>query len=367
MEAKIENLVDDEIIDSDVAFENIEPNINKIPWVEKYRPQKIDDVMYQDEVKIMLKKTFDTGNLPHLIFYGPPGTGKTSTILAIAKELYGPENYRDRVLELNASDERGINVVRGKIAMLAKTAINSINDNNILKSPNFRIIILDEADAMTTEAQSALRKTIEDNSEITRFCFICNYINQIIEPIMSRCVKFRFKPIPKKSMYDKMKYIADNEGIKISDKCLDKIITISDGDFRSAITMLQNTTYIKQEITLESICEIANIFPDSYFKKIDEICVKSKNNKLCDVIELAKDIKKSGFPIQKIIRYIHNMIIDNNNISDDKKAIISLSIADSERKLINGTDEYIQILHILSHIKGVMCNMIVEPLHVYLI
>jgi len=361
----IESLIDKENIDDDVSFEKIEPTINKIPWVEKYRPKKIDEVMSQEEVKIMLKKTIDTNNLPHLIFYGPPGTGKTSTILAIAKELYGPYNYRNRILELNASDERGINVVRNKICTQAKAAISSKDPN--YPSPDFRIIILDEADAMTTEAQSALRKTIEDYSEITRFCFICNYINQIIEPIMSRCVKFRFKPISYEGMMEKLIHVSKNENINIDRQCLDKIIEISDGDLRTAITMLQNAQYIKSNITIESICEIANIFPDNYLKKIERVCIVSKKSDLRPVLSLAKEIKRSGFPVQKVIRFIHKMIIHNNIADDNQKSLMSFAISDSEKKLINGTDEYVELVNILSTIKGIMVGIFNKPNKINLI
>ena len=147
--------------------------IDKIPWVEKYRPYKLDDIMHQEEIKCMLKNSVKTGNLQHLLLYGPPGTGKTSIILAVARELYGPKLYREKTIELNASDERGINIVRNKIRRLAKAANDSADPD--YPSPPYKIIILDEADAMTTEAQSALRKTMEDHSNITRFCFICNY------------------------------------------------------------------------------------------------------------------------------------------------------------------------------------------------
>ena len=233
----INNLVDEEQVDEEEIS-----IINKIPWVEKYRPQCIDEVMYQYEVKKMLKEALNSDNLPHLLFYGPPGTGKTSTILAIAKELFGPNIYKQRVIELNASDERGINVVRNKIGRLAKMAIGTTDPD--YPCPPYRIIILDEADAMTTEAQSALRKTMEDYSKITRFCFICNYINQIITPITSRCVKFRFKPLDNISMFEKMKTISVNENVDINDDCLEKIIDISDGDMRKSITFLQNIMYI---------------------------------------------------------------------------------------------------------------------------
>jgi hypothetical protein len=137
--------------------------------------------------------------------YGAPGTGKTSSILALCNQLYGPERVNERVIELNASDERGINVVRGKIITFAKVAIGTKDPKYLC--PPFKIIILDEADAMTKEAQAALRKVMEENSNITRFCFICNYINQIIEPINSRCVKIRFKPITKTNIINKLEYI----------------------------------------------------------------------------------------------------------------------------------------------------------------
>ena len=164
-----------------------------IPWIEKYRPRKLDEIISQKESINILLNTLKTGELPHLLLYGSPGTGKTSSILALCNELFGPRKFEERVIELNASDERGINVVRHKIINFAKIAIGNPDEKYIC--PPYKIIILDEADAITKEAQAALRKVMEDTSTITRFCFICNYINQIIEPINSRCVKIRFKSI----------------------------------------------------------------------------------------------------------------------------------------------------------------------------
>lgn len=364
MDVSMKNLIGEENIDTHVVINKHISKTNQMPWVEKYRPQKLDDVMYQEEVKTMLKETYSSGNLPHLLFYGPPGTGKTSTILAVARELYGPIKFKERVLELNASDERGIGIVRGKISMTAKTSIGGFDPD--YPSPPFRIIILDEADAMTTEAQSALRKTIEDHSEITRFCFICNYIDQIIDPIMSRCVKFRFKPIPEHSMGKRLQFIAQNEGVNISPECLSKIMEISDGDFRMAITTLQNTMYIQGTITLSSICEIANIFPTHYLKKIKNVCINSSNT-IQNVINLSKQIRRSGYPIQKVIRQIHNVIIESNSLTDREKSLVLLTIADGEKKLIAGADEYIQILSILTNIHGVANGTIVDPLAIHLI
>ena len=172
-------------------------------WVEKYRPRKLKDITYQTDVKISLKKSLQTKNIPHLIFFGPSGCGKTSTILALSRELFGEKYIEDRIIELNASDERGINVVRDKIKTYAK---QSISNNS--KLPPWKIIILDEADSMTSDSQYALRRIMEEYSRITRFCIICNYHNKIIDPIVSRCSLFRFKPIPEKEIIKKLNKIS---------------------------------------------------------------------------------------------------------------------------------------------------------------
>ena len=178
-----------------------------LPWVEKYRPMTIQDIVCQKQVINTLKNGIENKNLSHLLFYGPPGTGKTSAILAAAKDLYGIDNYKNCVLELNASDERGINIIRSKVQAFSQKTIN----NKI----NFKLIILDEADSMTIEAQSILRHIIEKYSSITRFCIICNYIDKIIEPLISRCNKFRFYPLNKQSIISILKNIANKENINI--------------------------------------------------------------------------------------------------------------------------------------------------------
>ena len=232
--------------------------IDKIPWIEKYRPRKLNEVISQEESINILNNTLKTGELPHLLIYGAPGTGKTSSVLALCNQLFGPIRVNERVIELNASDERGINVVRGKIINFAKVAIGTQDPNYLC--PPYKIIILDEADAMTKEAQAALRKVMEENSNITRFCFICNYINQIIEPINSRCVKIRFKPINKNFIVSKLEWIANKEKITINTSALKSIAEISNGDLRKSILMLQNVKYIKINTGITSKINESDIY-----------------------------------------------------------------------------------------------------------
>ena len=174
-------------------FEAAKARPSYVPWIEKYRPSRVEDVSHQVEVVQALKSSVESGQVPHLLMYGPPGTGKTSTVLALAKDLFGPDFYRQRVLELNASDERGIQVVREKVKKFAQRKIARHPEGR--QVPALQFVILDEADSMTTDAQAALRRIIEAYCETTRFCIICNQISKIIDPLASRCVKFRFSPI----------------------------------------------------------------------------------------------------------------------------------------------------------------------------
>lgn len=177
-----------------------------------------------------------------MLFYGPPGTGKTSTVLALAKELYGPEMFRTRVLELNASDERGISIVREKVKDFARMQLSNPPPHykDRYPCPPYKIIILDEADSMTQDAQSALRRTMETYSKITRFCLICNYVTRIIDPLASRCSKFRFKPLDQDNAKKRLEDIAENENVKLEAGAVDTLIKCSEGDLRKAITFLQS-------------------------------------------------------------------------------------------------------------------------------
>ena len=163
-----------------------EPKASRaLPWVERYRPKNVSDVSSQEAVVSTLLSAIEQKAMPHLLFYGPPGTGKTSVALALARALYGPVLYKARILEMNASDERGIGIVREKIKTFAQASVGKQSTPGY-PCPTFKIVILDEADAMTNDAQAALRRTIENYSKVTRFCMICNYVSRIIEPLASR-------------------------------------------------------------------------------------------------------------------------------------------------------------------------------------
>lgn len=325
---------------------SIEKKKDKSPWVEKYRPGKLKDIVYQDDIISMLKEALISGDLPHLLFYGPPGTGKTSTILALANELFGPKLIRDRVIELNASDERGIGVVRTKIKNFAKLAIGGSEPG--YPCPPFKIIILDEADSMTSEAQSALRKIMESNSKITRFCFICNYINQITEPIISRCAKFRFRSIKASPITDRLKYIAKKEHIYKqleNDDVLNKIAELSNGDMRRSIMLLQNLRYLcchKSKITVDDIYEATSYMS---CEKLSDMLAQIK--KIDHVIIMTQQLHSMGYPIDNVLEQLVKIIVNSDKISNESKAKIFLTISDSEKKLVDGANEYLQLLNIL--------------------
>jgi len=307
-------------------------------WVEKYRPIKLDEVAAQPEVIQSLKKVLETKNLPHLIFFGPSGCGKTSTILALSKELFGEKLYYDRVIELNASDERGINVIRDKIKTYAKKAINP--KENI---PPWKIIILDEADNMTPDSQFALRRIMEEYSKLTRFCIICNYHNKIIDPINSRCALFRFKPIKEIDILLKLKDICIKENLTLSDEFLNQVIKCSRGDLRKAINFLQKCQNQYGNILNQDILnEISGIIP---IDKCNDLinAIISKDSKIIDKIII--DSVNAGYSLVNQITFFDEYI--KKSIFPSKvKSLLSLKLTEIDNNLLKGCDEYIEFMRL---------------------
>lgn len=209
-----------------------QPSTRSIMWIEKYRPKGLGDLLSHQEIITTLKTLISNNRLPHLLFCGPPGTGKTSTILACAKEMYGP-SFKSMVLELNASDDRGISVVRDQIKNFAST--------RRIFSTGVKLIILDEADAMTTAAQMALRRVVEKYAANTRFCIICNYVNKIIPALQSRCTKFRFGPLPPDDVRRRVSEIAQLEEVTMTPDALEALLALGKGDMRRILNVLQST------------------------------------------------------------------------------------------------------------------------------
>ncbi|KRY27739.1 Replication factor C subunit 4, partial [Trichinella spiralis] len=312
------------------------------PWVEKYRPKIVDDIAYQDEVVAVLKKSLTSNDIPNLLFYGPPGTGKTSAILALCRQIFGSEIYRDRVLELNASDERGIDVIRDKVKLFSQFAASEITEGG-KKCPPLKMVILDEADSMTKQAQAALRRTMERESKTTRFCLICNYISCIIEPITSRCAKFRFKPLTLEIQIERLRKICENESVSIDDAALSSLISFCDGDLRRAINTLQSAASFKdkKEIVQTDIEEICQIVPEEFVEQFIAICRKGSHE---NMEKLVLQLQREAYSAYQFIIQLHDKLIDDLMVSDLARAKFLSKLAVCENRILAGADETLQLM-----------------------
>ncbi|KAK6615376.1 replication factor C [Botrytis cinerea] len=296
----------------------------------------------------------------------PPGTGKTSTVLALAKELYGPELMKSRVLELNASDERGISIVREKVKDFARMQLSNPSPAYRQKypCPPYKIIILDEADSMTQDAQSALRRTMETYSRITRFCLICNYVTRIIDPLASRCSKFRFKSLDKGNAVVRVREIADKEGVRLEEGAVEALIKCSEGDLRKAITYLQSAARlvgaVSQEgeerdnadkmdvdekmVTVSSVEDIAGVIPDNTIEKL----VKAMQPRSRGVVYEAVS--------KVVVDMLYQTIINSELIADSHKNKIVALFSEADKRLVDGADEHLTILDLSLRISNILSS-----------
>ncbi len=305
-------------------------------WAEKYRPKTLDDIINQSHVVERLKIFVKEKNVPHCLLSGPPGTGKTATTLALAHDLFG-ENWKANILELNASDERGINIIRGKVKDFARS--RSIGDLP------FKIVMLDEADALTTEAQQALRRTMESFSGTTRFFLICNYSSKIIEPIQSRCSVFRFKPLSEDDIRKYIERIAKGEGLKIDDEAIKAIINLSEGDLRKAANLVQSSTTVKDRITADVVYDVSSQAKPQDIKEMLDLVLKGdfKNarKKLHNLLLI------QGLAGEDIIREIHKQVFDLDISEENKIKMVGL-IGEYDFRLSEGGSELIQLEALLA-------------------
>ena len=307
-------------------------------WIEKYRPKTIDEIIGQDETKTRLKGFVESKSLPHLLFAGPPGTGKTSTVITLATEIFGEGNISGNLLELNASDDRGIDIIRNEVKDFAKTLP--------IDAP-FKIISLDEADALTSAAQHALRRTMEKYVSSSRFFLLCNYPGKIIEPIQSRCAFFRFQRLGDDVIKEQMEYISKQENVDYTSKGLDMLVKVSNGDLRKAINVLQATAATGGKIEETSVLEtVGGVDPN----EIEKLLNAARNQEFDRAKGKLQDlIFVRGVAGSDIIREI-NSNISKMDFSDESKLKIIDRLAEVDFRLTEGASPDIQIAALLAHI-----------------
>jgi len=313
------------------------------PWVEKYRPTSFEEVVSQSIAINNLKEFAKSNNMPHMIFAGPAGTGKTSTALVIAKTVIKKQNYYASVLELNASDTVRMDYVRSVIKSF-------VNQNLLLEDNTLKFIILDEADNIPTQVQQALRRIIEKASSNVKFILLCNYINKIIDPIISRCAVFRFTNLTKEKIVERLRFIADKEKLQIpqtqANKFYDTLFFISGGDLRKAINTLQMSVALELIDNLDpnEILKISGFLDDKTLEKLID-AIKAKDiNEVKRIFDTIENLDSRNF-----IRQIIERIDDLNIQSNDYNNIIAF-FGDVDYRISQGADEKIQLIALIGQL-----------------
>jgi replication factor C small subunit len=307
-------------------------------WAEKYRPKTLDDMVDQKEIVERLKSFVKSRNVPHCIFAGPPGTGKTTAALCLARDLYSSA-YREHILELNASDARGIDVVRETVKTFAR--VRSIGE------VRFKIMILDEADNMTSAAQQALRRTMERYTETCRFILIANYSGKIIEPIQSRCAPFRFTYLPRAEHDSHLKQIAEKENVKLLDDGLDAVFEVCSGDLRKAINTLQAAASLNKPVDAKVVYSIAGRAHPADVRELINIAMNGNFTEARK--KLRGMIQKYGVAGSDIIRQIHTELF-KTDVPETWKIRLADVIGEIDYRLVEGADEEVQLSALLARL-----------------
>ena len=305
-------------------------------FIEKYRPGKFEDVVGQEVIVERIKAMTEQENVPHMLFAGPSGPGKTTLSLIIAKTLF-KDNWKENFLEMNASSERGIDIIRNEVKNFSKTRPIG---NNLPK-----IIFLDEADALTKDAQNALRRTMEQFSDNARFILSCNFSSKIIDPIQSRCAIFRFKPLTKDDVKKIINKIAKNEKLKVDDKAINALYDVSGGDIRRVENILQSCSTISNNITEKAIYDIVASANPKDIKEILEFCVKNNFIKARD--RLLDVMLKQGLSGLDMIKQIQKEVL-SLDINENKKLDFIDKCGEIEFRMVEGSDEFVQLESLLA-------------------
>lgn len=310
----------------------------ELPWVEKYRPETLEQIVGQNDITRRLQSYVKNNTMPNLLFSGSAGIGKTSCSIALAKEFFN-ESFSQNFLELNASDERGIDVVRDTIKNFART---------LAFDSGFKIIFLDESDALTTDAQQALRRTMEKYVRTCRFILSCNYSSKIIEPIQSRCVVFRFSQLNSKAIEGKIKEISKNEKVSIDDKAIEAIVYVSSGDLRKAINVLQAASSTGEKVTEKIVYEVSARARPEEVKEMIKLALSGKFLEARSALD--KLIYEYGMSGEDVILQLHRELIDMDESEVDSNTKIELvdKIGEYNFRMVEGANERIQLEALLA-------------------
>jgi replication factor C small subunit len=306
--------------------------------VEKYRPNNLSEVIGHDEITPRLKSYVEKRNLPNMLFSGPAGTGKTSSSIALAKELFG-KNYEQNFLELNASDDRGIDVVRNTIKDFART---------LAFDSQFKIIFLDECDALTQDAQQALRRTMEKYTKTCRFILSCNYSSKILEPIQSRCVIYRFKPLNAKDVEKQVKLIAAKENIHVDEKAVIALNYVSQGDMRKTINILQAASTLEKKITEDTVYSVSS---RARPQEVQEMILLALKGKFLEARKKLEELMyEQGMSGEDVVMqlYRETMNLDEKELSDKDKIELVDTIGEYDFRIVEGANERIQLEALLA-------------------
>ena len=301
-------------------------------WVERYRPRTVSDIKGQQAVVARLNAYSSNKTFPHLLFAGPPGTGKTTAALALTRDVFGAD-FRRNILEMNASDERKLESIRTKVKQFERTAPSP--------GTTFKVIFLDEADALTPDAQGALRRIMEQNSETCRFILSCNYSSKIIEPIQSRCAVFRFRPLDKEQILERISIVANNEDIKIENEAADAIAKVSLGDLRKAITSLQVAASLDSNITRDLVYETTATAPPEelhrFFLSCKEDGFQPARRRLRDILN------NFGLAGTDFVNQLHRELSTVSFLDEVQKLAITEVMAETDFRMVEGGGESLQL------------------------